>query len=217
MNSLAITRTTPNVYNQYDYATTQNEIRRDNLFIYLKETYRLSPRIIMIGEAPSYKGSRITGVPFTSEYLLMNDENWRNLFGKNVRFKLPYGKDKLTRTPTSTIIWDAITKFGILALFWNAFPFHPYRADNPKSNRSPSKKELSIGLGPLLNLIEIYEIEYAIAIGRKAEKSLNKLNIPACYVRHPAQGGKKAFIQGIRKIVKNMALSILFFSIMVRL
>lgn len=204
VDNLAIIKTTQNVCNQYDYTSTQNEIRRNNLLIYLREIYKLNPGIILIGEAPAYRGSRITGVPFTSEYLLMNDMNWRNLFGKKVRFRLPCKEDKLTKTPTSTIIWETIIKYGMLALFWNAFPFHPHRAGNLKTNRAPSKKELSIGINPLLKLIEIYEIKHAIAIGRKAEKSLSNLGFPTYYVRHPAQGGKNEFIEGIEKIARRI-------------
>ncbi|WP_192929848.1 hypothetical protein [Alkaliphilus serpentinus] len=36
IEELAMMEVTPNVYNQYSYATKDNEVRRNNLLIYLK-------------------------------------------------------------------------------------------------------------------------------------------------------------------------------------
>lgn len=200
IEGLATIEVTPNVYNQYDYSCKENEIRRKNLLVYLKEMYKLKPRILLLGEAPGYRGCRITGVPFTSEFLLMNTMEGLNFFGKAAGYMLPKNKEKLMKEATATIIWDAMIKFDILALSWNSFPFHPHKPDNPVSNRAPLKRELEIGEKPLLQLIEIYNIEYIVAIGRKAETTLKKLNMPHLYVRHPAQGGKNEFVEGMGRI-----------------
>lgn len=73
VEELASIKVTPNVYNQYSYGHQENYIRRDNLLTYLIQMYKLKPRVILVGEAPGYRGCRLTGVPFTSEHLLMNN------------------------------------------------------------------------------------------------------------------------------------------------
>src|SRR5699024_8902359 len=135
IEDLANTEVSPNVYNQYDYTSKNNKIRRKNLLIYLEKIYNFNPKIILIAEAPGYRGSRITGVPFTSEYLLMNNMKGLNLFGEKNGFKLPYKKDKLIKEATATIIWETMIKYNIIFLSWNAFPFHPHQSNNPNSNR----------------------------------------------------------------------------------
>ena len=60
-----------NVFNQYSYLHEENSIRRRNLLLYLRQMELLNPRILLVGEAPGYQGCRLTGVPFTSEYILL--------------------------------------------------------------------------------------------------------------------------------------------------
>ena len=200
VEELATMEVTPNVYNQYSYECHENSVRRDNLLIYLKQMYKLKPKIILVGEAPGYRGCRLTGVPFTSEHLLMNNIEGLELFGKEKGYRLALKKDNLLKEATATIIWSTLVKYNIMVLSWNAFPFHPYKQDNGESNRTPLKKELLIGEKPLLKIIEMFNIEKVIAMGNKAEESLNKLSISCEKVRHPAQGGKNEFVEGIRLI-----------------
>jgi uracil-DNA glycosylase len=162
--------------------------------------YKIKPKIILVGEAPGYRGSRITGVPYTSEHLLMNNMEGVELFGEDKGYRLPSDKDKLLKEPTATIIWNTLLKYNLTMLGWNAFPFHPYKEGNEESNRTPLKKELLIGEKLLHKIIEMFNIEKVIAMGNKAEESLNKLGISCDKVRHPAQGGKNEFDDGIRKI-----------------
>lgn len=200
VEELATTEVTPNVYNQYSYEFQDNAVRRDNLLIYLEQMCKLKPKIILVGEAPGYRGCRLTGVPFTSEHLLMNNIEGLELFGEEKGYRLPLKKDKLLKEATATIIWRTLVKYDVIVLAWNAFPFHPYKQHNVESNRTPLKKELLIGERPLLKMIEMYNIEKVIAMGNKAEESLNKLGISCDKVRHPAQGGKNEFVKGIRLI-----------------
>ena len=102
IDKLALAEAMPNVYNQYGYGSIENQIRRKNLLIYLNKMYQLKPRIILIGEAPGYRGSRLTGVPFTSEHLIINNMEGLNLFGRNVGYILPLEKDKLLKEVTPT-------------------------------------------------------------------------------------------------------------------
>jgi uracil-DNA glycosylase len=204
VEELAVTEVTPNVYNQYSYSCKENSIRRDNLLIYLKEMQKLKPKILLVGEAPGYRGCRLTGVPFTSEYLLMNNMQGLSLFGKEAGYRLASGNDKLLKEATATIIWETLIKYEIASLAWNAFPFHPHKAGDGESNRTPLKGELLMGEKPLLRMIEMFNIKEIVAVGGKAEQTLAKLNISAHKVRHPAQGGKNEFVEGIRKIKEEL-------------
>jgi uracil-DNA glycosylase len=200
VEELAMTEVTPNVYNQYSYSSEENAVRRENLTIYLKHMYKLKPRIILVGEAPGYKGCRLTGVPFSSEYLLMNGIEGLDIFGKKAGYKLACDKGKLPKEATATIIWETLSKYDIFALAWNAFPFHPHKEGLGESNRTPLNKELLIGEKPLLQMLEMFNIKQVVAVGNKAEQTLKKLNINAHKVRHPAQGGKNEFVEGIRQV-----------------
>ena len=204
VEELATMDITPNVYNQYSYECQENSIRRENLLIYLQQMYKLNPQIILIGEAPGYRGCRLTGVPFTSEHLLMNNIGSLELFGKEKGYRLAIEKDKLLKEATATMIWNTLLEYEIMALAWNAFPFHPHKKGNGESNRTPLKKELLIGEKPLLQMIEMFKIKRIVAVGNKAEENLNKLGISCNKVRHPAQGGKNDFVEGIRKIKETL-------------
>lgn len=198
IEELAMTEVTPNVYNQYSYEYKDNEIRRKNLLIYLNKMNKIKPKVMLVGEAPGYRGCRLTGVPFTSEHLLMNNMNGLDLFGREAGYKLVEEKDKLLKEATATIIWDTLIKHDIMSLAWNAFPFHPHKEGDGQSNRAPLSKELLIGEKPLLRMIEMFNIKHVVAVGNKAEQTLRKLNISCHKVRHPAQGGKNEFVEGVK-------------------
>lgn len=199
VEELANTAVTPNVYNQYSYQDDENQARRNNLLIYLHKMYQEKPKVVLVGEAPGYRGCRLTGVPFTSEHLLMHNMPGMDLFGQASGYQLAVQKQKLLKEATATIIWETLLKYDIGSLSWNAFPFHPHKPGQPETNRAPLKQELLIGEGPLKQIIEIFGIEKVVAVGGKAEQSLNKLGIPCYKVRHPAQGGKNDFVEGIRR------------------
>jgi len=79
VEKLASSKTTGNVLNHYSPDIPDNLIRRENLLLYLKYMKEIKPEVILIGEAPGYHGCRLTGVPFTSEFILLNDSK---VFGK---------------------------------------------------------------------------------------------------------------------------------------
>lgn len=200
IEELANTNVPKNVFNQYSYKAKENALRRENLLIYFQQMYKLKPKVILIAEAPGYRGNRITGVPFTSEYILMNNIRGLDLFGEEKGYKLPTKEARLSKEATATIIWDALLENNTVALGWNAFPFHPYKADNDKSNRTPTKEELIIGEPFILRIVDIFNIEEIVAVGNKAKESLDRLGIHSKKVRHPAQGGKNKFLEGLKLI-----------------
>lgn len=203
IDELASAKALPTVFNQYAYGSQENKIRRENLLLYLNKMNEIKPKIMLVGEAPGYRGSRLTGVPFTSEDLLMNNKKGLDLFGEDKGYRLVNRKEKLLKQATTTIIWETMVAYDILPLAWNAFPFHPYKEGNKESNRTPLKKELLIGEQFLIKLIELFSIEEVVAVGNKAKSSLDRLGIASRKVRHPAQGGKYKFVEGIKEIKEN--------------
>src|SRR3954447_3747742 len=48
-----------------------NAIRRRNLRLYLEELDAIRPRLLLVGEAVSHRGGRLTGIPFVSETVML--------------------------------------------------------------------------------------------------------------------------------------------------
>ncbi len=204
VEGLAAAEVMPNVYNQYAYTCDENAIRRANLLVYLSQMYKIRPKVILVGEAPGYRGCRLTGVPFTSEHLLMNNMEKLSLFGKENGYLLAREKEKLLKEATATIIWRTLLEYDIMALAWNAFPFHPHKTGNAESNRAPLKQELLSGAKPLAAIIDMFNIKHVIAVGNKAEENLKYLGISCKKVRHPAQGGSNEFVKGIQAVKEQL-------------
>ena len=124
-------------------------------------------RLLLVGEAPGYRGARISGLPFTSE---------RQLTGTG------------PAEATATIVRAALREFGLEdeALCWNVVPTHP---GTESSNRRPTAVEVAASY-PFLH--ELTATRPVLALGRLAERVTG-----APYVRHPSHGGKAAFHEGL--------------------
>lgn len=204
IDELARVETPPDLYNHYAYGLEENAIRRQNLLLYLKRMDQLRPRLLLVGEAPGYRGSRLTGVPFTSEHLLMHNVKGLTLFGQENGYRLPQVEGPLRKEATATIIWQTLLGIGEYALGWNAIPFHPHKSGNEQSNRTPTKRELLLGEPHLLAMLELFPVERIVAVGNKAADSLAKMGVAHQKVRHPAQGGKALFVQGMRQVKEDL-------------
>lgn len=180
--------------NLYDGKSKESEIRRHNLTVYLKMMKDINPGIMMIGEAPGYKGCRLTGVPFTSEKVLAT-----NPFFCDQGFRFINEKDKLESEQSATIVWNELNALKEKPLIWNIFPFHPFGNKGVYSNRTPNSKELDLGRKILETILGLFPVNKIIAIGRKPESRLLIMGINHVYVRHPANGGKSEFVQGLKK------------------
>jgi uracil-DNA glycosylase family 4 len=134
---------------------------RERLAGYLDD--RARARILLVGEAPGYRGTRVSGIPFTSE---------RQLTGSG------------PAEASATIVHRTLSELGIEddVLLWNVVPTHP---GTEKTNRVPTRAEIEAGL-PFAR--ELAQDRRVIAVGRLAERVLR-----APYVRHPSHGGAAAF------------------------
>ena len=140
-------------------------LRRDRLDGYLEA--RAGAGILLVGEAPGYRGARVSGVPFTSE---------RQLTGTG------------PAEATATIVHRVLAALGLEAdvLLWNIVPTHPGTAT---SNRPPTRAEIAEG--------RIFAEELAagrclVSVGRLAFGALGGF-----YVRHPSLGGAADFAGGL--------------------
>lgn len=144
-------------YNQY----ADSALLRDRLRTYLRARRRAST--ILVGEAPGYRGARVSGLPFTSE---------RQLTGRG------------PAEATATIVQSTLRELELAddVVLWNVVPTHPGTAT---TNRPPTRSEI-VAARPFLD--ELMRGRRVIAIGRFAAAATG-----AAYVRHPSHGGASVF------------------------
>jgi hypothetical protein len=156
-------------------------------------------RVLLVGEAPGYRGCLLTGIPFSSPRLLRQAPHpWL----RRLRPSLELTGD--TAEATASLVWQGLAGRRSLPLCWNAFPFHPHRPDRPDSNRSPTAEELIEGEQHLRQLAELYAPQLVVGVGRKGGQAARRA-LPLCEVveiRHPSYGGKAAFDEGLRRVYR---------------
>jgi uracil-DNA glycosylase len=139
-------------------------LRRARLRAYLDR--RCSARLLLVGEAPGYRGARVSGIPFTSE---------RQLSGR------PPGES------TATIVHRVLEELGLAedVLLWNVVPTHPHLPGRPETNRAPTLVEVEAGM---TFVRELARGRAVLAVGRVAHRAVG-----GPYVRHPSHGGAAGF------------------------
>jgi uracil-DNA glycosylase len=179
-------------------------IRRKHLAFYFRERLGKA-RLAIVGEALGYRGGHFSGIPMTSERMLLRKQQ-HIVAGINPRrtSKPSVCPDGFSE-PTATIVWGALLKIGVLPdefVLWNAFPWHSFDPHRGLlSNRMPNKSEQAAGL-PVLNVfLELFPCDQIVALGKIAAAQLEQLGANALCVRHPASGGAKLFRHQIAKIV----------------
>jgi uracil-DNA glycosylase len=130
-------------------------IRRKHLAVYFRERLGKA-RLAIIGEALGYRGGHFSGIPMTSERMLLGKQSdilaaLNERRNRGARFNNGGHPDKSglqivwgfkpRRTskasvcpngfsePTATIVWGALLKIGLLPdefVLWNAFPWHSF-------------------------------------------------------------------------------------------
>lgn len=177
-----------------------NALRRANLLRYLNDLYERRARVALIGEAPGYRGMRLTGIPFGSRRIVTQGLPALALFGVSRGYlDVPEpGFEAINAEQSGTIVWGTLSELGIAPLSWGAFPFHPHKPGQMLTNRAPRTTEVSIGVPFVRELLAIFQPEKVIAVGNVAHRQLTALGIPSVKIRHPAQGGKNDFVAGLR-------------------
>src|SRR5438093_3124350 len=197
---------------QNDIGRNAPGIRRKQLRAYLRKRLRKA-NVAIIGEALGYRGGHFSGIPMTSERLLLGRSKGfalepNDLFSgiKPRRTSKPEKCPDGFSEPTATIVWVALLRLGLKPdqfVLWNAFPWHSFDPHRGLlSNRMPNKSEQLSGRPVLKAFLELFRFEQIVALGKIAAAQLEQLGVNAHCVRHPASGGAKLFRQHIAKIVR---------------
>jgi hypothetical protein len=142
---------------------------RRRLERYLDE--RVPASILLVAEAPGYRGTRISGIPLTSE---------RQLTGT--------GPAEATATIVHRVLAELELETEVL--LWNVVPTHP---GDDRMNRAPTRAEAEAGVGFARVLARGRRV---VPVGRLAESLLG-----GTYVRHPSHGGAAGFRNGLERLV----------------
>src|SRR5438445_3831916 len=149
-----------------DSARAAPIIRRQQLRAYLQERLG-SAKVAVIGEAVGYRGGHFTGIPMTSERLLLGRSKKLQFQASDIFFqhrprrtsrpeKCPDGFSE----PTATIVWSTLLKLGVKPdefVLWNAFPWHSFDQHRGMlSNRTPNESERSTGLPVLKAFLNLF-------------------------------------------------------------
>lgn len=196
-------RSTDELFNQYRDNDLRfdlpkgNRIRRKNLLNYLK-SFSKRPAVFLIGEAAGPWGCRFSGIPFTSERMLVSGV-------------FPFeGYQSSTHDPpyseiSATIFWKVLLPYHPKFFVWNAVPFHPRKRGEMLSIRHPTREEIYVHSKVLSKMLSLMKPKLIIAVGRKAELALKILGKSSIYVRHPSQSGVREFTKGIKIIFKEVS------------
>lgn len=194
-------QTAPDAYNQYGAGENPyNAIRRANLKRYLQDVLEKQSGIVLVAEAPGYRGMRITGVPMVSRRILREGVPALEMLGEARGYQdvVEPGFENIQAEQTSSILWNLLPELGIVPLVWGSFPFHPHQLGKPLTNRKPRTPEVKLGEPFVRELLEILAPKKVIAVGNVGYGLLTAMGIPCVKVRHPAQGGKNDFVAGMR-------------------
>src|SRR2546430_9513795 len=164
---------------QNDVGRNAPAIRRKQLRAYLGK--RLAEaKLAVIGEALGYRGGHFSGIPMTSERILLGRSNKVRMKSDDLlsdveprRTSKPEKCPDGFSEPTATIVWTALFRLGLKPdhfVLWNAFPWHSF---DPRrgllSNRMPNKSEQAAGLPVLKAFLKLFPCDQVVALGKIAE------------------------------------------------
>jgi uracil-DNA glycosylase len=193
-----------NQYSKLDGDLAANAVRRRNLRLYLEELERISPKMLLVGEAPSYRGGRLTGIAFVSETVLLAGVDIQShpghILGSSHGYRRATPGPRLSTEASATMVWSTIRTIDPLPMLWNAFPFHPFHRGTPDTNRMPDSGELALGRQFIEMLLDLFPISEIVAVGNHAAASMTKLGLEHTKIRHPSMGGKNEFVAGMARL-----------------
>lgn len=154
--------------------------------------------VLLLGEAPGWRGMTVTGVPFVS---VREAEA-----GVVPGLELP-SDPQAPWEASSRVVWATLRDWrGPIPLSWPVYPLHPFVAGDPHSNRTPRPAEVRAGAPVALELIRALDIETVVAVGRKAQGAIATAGIEAPAIRHPAQGGAAQFAEQLIELNRALGL-----------
>lgn len=191
---------------EYLYAHSHDGDRRwSNLVSYLNFMLKERPETLLVGEAPGYRGTSVTGVPFLSEGMIK--ERRIN------KLRLPFTEyipssmyDQASGfEATSSAMWSVLDAYcpQRLPLLWAVFPNHPHIGEDLLTNRKPTKNEIDSYSAVTRMLLRYYKIKHIVAIGNVSYDTLNSSSDNSVIkLRHPARGGAKKFSDGFASFME---------------
>jgi uracil-DNA glycosylase len=193
---------------QNDIGPQAPAIRRKHLAVYFGERLDKA-RVAIVGEALGYRGGHFSGIPMTSERMLLCKHPDMIICSiEPHRTSKPEKCPDGFSEPTATIVWGTLLRLGFKPdefVLWNAFPWHSF---DPRrgllSNRMPNNWEQAAGLLALKAFLELFRCDQIVALGKIAAGQLRELGIDARCVRHPASGGAKMFRKQIARISNSL-------------
>lgn len=189
-----------NVFNQWEKTCRTFDcenaaaIRRNNLNAYLLA--RPCPQYVFVGEAPSWRGTRFSGIPMTSERILLGGPPARSVDdvipgATGQRTSRPENSFRGLAEKSATRVWKTSLEHGLAAtdfVLWNAMPWHPHKIDDPLSNRASKEltaEEREAGKEFLIEVLrDLYPSAHSVALGDYSARQLLKAECRA--VPHPA-------------------------------
>ena len=191
--------------NIYDDVHDPYGWRRGRLLRWLTLPRDGGPLVLFVGEAPGRDGAAVTGVPFSSfETLTASGFERLHPVQHDEGFAAAYGGEAKRTERTAKSFWNAALPVldGLpLPVVWNIVPFWPHRFG---ANRKPRVPELGFGLSWTEQVIDMWEFDAVVSVGRCAEVGLNNAGVANEYIRHPSRGGAREFAAGIKRVLNGL-------------
>ena len=139
-------------------------IRREQLRAYLCDRLGKA-RLAVIGEGLGYRGGHFSGIPMTSERLLLGRKTGiapeHILLGITPqRTSKPQKRPDGFSEPTATIVWSTLSRLELSPeefVLWNVFPWHSFNPHRGMlSNRTPTNSEQSAGIPVLKAFLDLF-------------------------------------------------------------
>jgi hypothetical protein len=193
----------PSVFNPYRDLCLEHDqsegptIRRLNLQLYLETAMACRVESVWLGRDCGYRGGRRTGIALTDEIHL---EILERHFGIGGMAKATIGSSLKERTATE--VWKIIQEVNAKVFLWNIFPFHPFEAGKPMSNRRHNSREFNECRDLLVCLLELVKPKRIVVLGADAHHAMLRLGFQVSAVRHPSYGGHIEFADAIRQLYR---------------
>lgn len=178
-----------------------------NLRVYLTYLLCHHPDVLIVGEAPGYRGCRLTGIPFTSGTVI---QRARHVMFRELGSALKL--DHVVSESTATALWNTLGENRPVPILWNAFPFHPHQRARRESNRRPHAAELAEGQPYLKLLYDLFQPRRLCGLGRVGQRALHAAfpDVKMMAIRHPAHGGQQAYLKGMARLGGDTSISIAY-------